>query len=260
MQIVKLAVGSILAGALLSACCLFPSKEPAGIDRDKVATEVTQLVRGMRWKTLTGTQACTPGQTVKQLTPLWVQVTVSMLEQGTTEINPSISAPVPIGIVTPTVGYDVKNQRGVQTDTVIIVQHLDESTTWPALSDEKRKKEADELTSLVEKAETDVVTGGDSAKPCLGVNNIAISTILDLVQTVNGEIKIGIGPLVAADLKANAAKESKATMKFEVHYAGSPPPVQDQLAQLIQEQVALKEQINLFQQQFQQLQQSLREQ
>lgn len=229
MAFTKAGVLGVCGAAMLSGCCLVPERPLPGIDRDKVATEVTELVRGMRWNTLKGDKACSPEHQLKELAPKWVQVTVSMLSQNGVELNPSASTGVPIGIVTPTLGYDVKSQRGIQTDTVLIVDKLGESSSWPKLADATKQQEADELSSLVEKAELDVVTGGDSLKPCIGVSSIAITTILDLTQTVNGEVKIGIGPIAVADLKANAAKESKATMKFEIHYAGEPPLNQQQL-------------------------------
>lgn len=234
-------IALILLSTTLGGCCLFPSKTQPGINRDKVATEVTELVRGMRWETLRGTKACSADadHQLKELAPLWVQITVSLLSQDTSELNPSGTTPVPIGIVTPTLGYDVKNQHGIQTDTVLVIDKLPEWKTWPKITNQTRLKEAGMLSDLIEKAESDVVTGGDSEKPCLGVSTIAISTILDLTQTVNGEIKIGIGPFAVADLKANVSKESKATMKLEIHYSGTPPAVKEQLFELLQHQMSL---------------------
>jgi hypothetical protein len=236
--------------ALLTACCLLPSKQPPGIDRDKVATQVTELVRGMKWRTVTGVMSCTDEGKNKELSPKWMQVTVSMLDQGTSELNPTVSTVVPIGIATPSVGLDVKNQRGTQTDTVIIVDHLRDSATWPSIMNSARQGEADTLTSLVEKAERDLVTGGDSTKPCLAVSSVSISTIADLIQTLSGEIKIGLGPIVITDVKGNIARESKATMKFEIHYAGDPPQGAQQLLDaVLQQQTLLNDQLKLFQQQ-----------
>ena len=238
---------SILAFAF-SACCLQRPKASSGVPRDRVATEITQLVRGMHWQTITGSKACTPELQVKQLSPKWAQITVSMLEQTTTEANPSGGTGVPVTVVlpiTPTLGYDLKNQSSVETDTVIIVDKLREYQSWPPLADKERQSESDKLSKLLEDAERDLVLGGDSEKPCLAINNVAISTVLDITETVNGELKIGIGPLVFADIKANHAKESKATLKFEIHYAGEPPPgSQQQLLQSI-----LEQQMNLMQQQ-----------
>jgi hypothetical protein len=241
--------GSIITCCtILSGCCAFPTKQPPGVDRDKVASEVTQLVRRMRWQPVTGTSSCHDNNVQKKLGPRWVQITVSMLDQRGVEGNPSLSTPVPIGIVTPTLGNEVKDQHGMQTDSVIVVNDLGAWATWPKppVSTEQEKtwqKEADDLSTFVEKAEMDLVTGGDSDKPCLGVVSVAISTILDIVQTINGEVKIGIGPFAVADLKANVSKESKATTKFEIHYVGDPPANQQQLMD------EFLQQFKLFQQQ-----------
>lgn len=231
----------------LSGCCLQRPKASSGLPRDRVATEITQLVRGMHWQTISGTKACTPDLEVKQLSPKWAQITVSMLEQTTIEGNPSVGTGVPITVVlpiTPTVGYDLKNQSSVQTDTVIIIDKLREYSSWPPLDNKERQAEAEKLSKLLEDAERDLVLGGDSQKPCLAISNIAISTVLDITETVTGELKIGFGPIVFADIKSNHAKESKATLKFEIHYAGDPPPgSQQQLLNLIlQQQQMLRQQ------------------
>ena len=242
----KSIVAAFFCATLLSGCCIFPQQRPIGLSREKVATEITELVRGMQWKTLTGTKSCSDPDKNKELSPKWAQITVSMLEQYTTDVNPSASTGSPISIVlpvTPTLGLDLKNARATQTDSVIIVDKLRESATWPPLKNQERQEEADKLTKLVEKAEDDLVKGGDSDKPCLAVSNIAITTILDLTETINGEVKIGIGPIVVGDLKGSAAKESKATIKFEIHYAGDPPPGQQQLLQdVLLEQQQLRQQ------------------
>jgi hypothetical protein len=243
----KSILAAILCSALLAGCCLLPQQRPVGISRDKVATEITKLVRGMRWKTLTGLKSCSDPDKNKELSPKWAQITVSMLEQYTTDINPSASTGSPISIVlpiTPTLGLDLKKARATQTDSVIIVDKLRESATWPQLANHERQIEADELTKLVESAENDLVKGGDSDKPCLAVSNVAISTILDLTETVTGEVKIGFGPIVVADLKGSSAKESKATLKFEIHYAGDPPPgAQQLLEQILSEQQQFRQQL-----------------
>jgi hypothetical protein len=238
----------------LSACCLQRPKASSGLPRDKVATEITQLVRGIHWQTVSGTKACTPDIEVKELSPKWAQITVSMLEQTTNEANSSVGTGIPVTVVlpiTPTLGYDLKNQSSVETDTVIIVDRLREYKSWPALADQGRQAEADKLSKLLEDAERDLVLGGDSDKPCLAISNVAISTVLDITETENGELKIGIGPIAFADIKGNHAKESKATLKFEIHYAGEPPPGSQQ--QLLQR--FLDQQMTLFQQQEQMRQQ-----
>jgi hypothetical protein len=244
----RIILAALLLPLALSACCLQRPKANSGLPRDRVATEITQLVRGMHWQTVSGTKACTPDLEVKQLSPKWAQITVSMLEQTTIEGNPSVGTGVPVTVVlpiTPTLGYDLKNQSSVETDTVIIVDKLREFASWPRLDNTERQAEADALSKLLEDAERDLVLGGDSEKPCLAINNVAISTVLDITETENGELKIGIGPIVFADFKANHAKESKATLKFEIHYAGDPPPgSQQQLLDLV-----LKQQQQMLQQQ-----------
>jgi hypothetical protein len=212
--------------SLMAGCCNLPTSNSAplgGISRDKVAPKINDLVKNIDWSKREGGASCDNPANRVSIQPAWAEITVTQMEQITTEGTPTISAT--LGVFSPSIGADIKDAHSGQTDTVIEVDKLD---TLPVVAydpkapdNDKMLLAAHQISNLLVSAEKGISVG-NLPKPCLFLNTITVTTVVDLIETANGEIKLGIGPVSLADLKASAAKESKVTLKIEVHFTGTP--------------------------------------
>lgn len=213
--------------ALLTLGCTSPpsltSNSPtSNIKRQDVINHLIITLREVSWAPVTGPgHACTDGVTVKRLTPYWALVTLSDAEKSTIEANPTLSTPVFMPI-TPSISADIKRLGTREVDTTLLIDNLSSMPVPKAPKDDAKA-----LSELIGNEEKALVNAGDGRQPCLGVNNITITTAVDITQQAGSEVKFGFGPFVAADFKQDVNNEAIATLKIEIHYVPSGAPTKN---------------------------------
>lgn len=220
----RIAAATLSVCALMAGCCNLPtSGAPSGFKRDQVAPLINKLVNNIDWSPHDGGLVCDSTNNKVHVQPAWAEITVTQMEQLTDENNPTIGAT--LGIFTPSGNVDVKDARSGQTDTVIDIGKLASigAVTYDPNAADKDQVllSAHQVSMLLAAAEQGVSMGG-LKRPCMLLNTITVTTIVDITKAVGGDLKVGIGPIVTADWKSTLSNESKVTLKIVVHYTGQP--------------------------------------